>query len=125
MKSSRYSLTLFLFTLVMFNAFFACSSEDNSGDERIELNILVLDSNSQEPISGARIEVCNNALFCTNILASGTTNADGKIRLFFSRKADKMVSESFSVYKDDYRSSTYILDQLDISQEIVVTLKKY
>ncbi|GAA4935002.1 hypothetical protein GCM10023314_04210 [Algibacter agarivorans] len=121
MKSLRYYYIFFLLSALLY-VFTACSSDD-SDNQSIELNILVLDANSQEPIAGALIEVCNNAIYCSNLLASGTTNVNGKIRLSFSRKADKAISESFTVYKDSYRNSTSILDQLDLSQEIGLNTK--
>jgi len=124
MKTLRHCTICFLLSTIIFNTFTGCSSDD-SDNKITKLNILVLDSGSQEPIAGALIEVCNNAYFCTNILASGTTNANGKISLSFLTSPDKVISESFTVYKDNYISNTSILDQLDLSQEIVVYMKMY
>jgi len=126
MKSLLQGILLCIFSALIFNSSIACSSDDDSDSQSIAQNILVLDSNSMEPIEEALIQVCNNAFFCSNILAWGTTDSLGKITLSFTTSPDKQISESFTVFKTNYRNSTLILDQLeDLSKEIIVFMKMY
>ncbi len=123
MKTPYYYCILFLFSTISIGTITSCSSSD-SENQNNELNILVLDFNSKDPIEGALIEVCNNHLFCTNILASGNTNSSGKITLSLS-ESDMSIAESFTIYKDNYMNKTLFLENLDLSKEIVVNMTTF
>lgn len=123
MKSLRYYLLNFFLPALMLYAFTACSSDD-SDTQRTELNILVIDANSSAPLGGALVQVCNNPYFCTNVVASGNTDVNGKIRLSLS-DSDMAIAQSFTVFRDNYMNSTSFLEGLDLSKEIVVRLRTY
>lgn len=120
MQSLRYYLKFYLPLIIIISAFTACSSDD-SDDLNTELYIRVMDFNSDDPIEGALVEVCNNPYFCSNILASGITDVNGRLKLSLT-ESDMSIAQSFTVYKDNYMNSTLFLDGLNLSQEIVVTM---
>ena len=120
MKYLHYYFIFFLATVITS----ACSSNDSDNQITV-FNILVLDSGSLVPIQGAKVEICNNPYFCTNVLTSGTTNTNGKIKLSLTA-SDMLIAESFTVFKDDYKNLTVFFEHLeDLSKEIIVHMKKY
>ncbi|WP_445386036.1 hypothetical protein ACT6NV_04325 [Robiginitalea sp. IMCC44478] len=123
MKSIRHYLILFALPALILYSITACSSDD-SDTQRTELNILVIDADSNDPLANALVQVCNNPYFCTNVLTSGTTDAAGKIRLSLS-ESDMSIAQSFTVFRDNYMNSTSFLEGLDLSKEIVIRLRTY
>ncbi|MCR8667093.1 hypothetical protein NO995_05325 [Aestuariibaculum sp. M13] len=123
MKRLHYYLIYFLLAPIILSTFSSCSSDESNSKSTV-FNIQVLDSDSLEPIENAIVEICNSAYFCTNILARGTTNADGKIKLSLNA-SDMTIARSFTVYKENYRNNTSFLDQLNLTEEIIVYMSMY